>query len=106
MADELWFVDPSAGGNKTKIPLAPRPIDLVGKVVGLIDNTKEQADVILETIAHELRTRYGVKAATSGEPGCPVVAEELGGGPDDRIWVTRAELIGLVDEALRSRGLA
>lgn len=52
------------------------------------------------------RTRYGVKAASSGDPGCPVVAEELGGGPDDRIWVTRAELIGLVDEALRSRGLA
>ena len=61
MAEELWFVDPSAGGNKTKIPLAPRPIDLVGKVVGLIDNTKEQADVILETIAHELKTRYGMK---------------------------------------------
>ena len=61
MADELWFVDPTAGGNQTKIPLAPRPIDLVGKVVGLIDNTKEQADVILETIAHELRARYGVR---------------------------------------------
>ena len=61
MSNELWFVDPTAGGNKTKIPLAPRPIDLVGKVVGLIDNTKEQADVILETIAHELKTRYGVK---------------------------------------------
>ena len=61
MSEELWFVDPSAGGNKTKIPLAPRPIDLVGKVVGLIDNTKEQADVILETIAEELRAHYGVK---------------------------------------------
>ena len=61
MSEQLWFVDPTAGGNKTKIPLAQRPIDLVGKVVGLIDNTKEQADVILETIAQELRDRYGVK---------------------------------------------
>jgi hypothetical protein len=61
MADALWFVDPTAGGNKMKIALAPRPIDLVGKVVGLIDNTKEQADVILETVAQELRARYGVK---------------------------------------------
>ena len=61
MAEELWFVDPTAGGNKTKVPLAPRPIDLSGKVVGLIDNTKEQADVILETIAQELKTRYGAK---------------------------------------------
>jgi hypothetical protein len=61
MADELWFVDPTAGGNKAKIRLAQRPIDLAGKVVGLIDNTKEQADVILETVAQVLRERYGVK---------------------------------------------
>ena len=61
MDDELWFVDPTAGGNKSKVSLARRPIDLSGKVVGLIDNTKEQADVILETIAHELKSRYGVK---------------------------------------------
>ena len=60
MPNELWFIDPTAGGNKTKIALAPRPIDLVGKVVGLIDNTKEQADVILETVADVLRERYGV----------------------------------------------
>ena len=61
MSEELWFVDPTAGGNKSKVALARRPIDLSGKVVGLIDNTKEQADVILETIAHELKSRYGVK---------------------------------------------
>ena len=61
MAEELWFVDPTAGGNRTKIPLAPRPIDLAGKVIGMIDNTKEQADVILATVAAELRSRYGVK---------------------------------------------
>ena len=61
MSDDIWFVDPTAGGNKSKVALARRPIDLSGKVVGLIDNTKEQADVILETIAHELKSRYGVK---------------------------------------------
>ena len=27
----------------------------------MIDNTKEQADVILATVAEELRARYGVK---------------------------------------------
>jgi hypothetical protein len=32
-----------------------------------------------------------------------VVAEEYG---DERVTLTRTELIGLVDEALRSRGLA
>lgn len=61
MADELWFVDPTAGGGKVKMPLAARPIDLVGKVVGLIDNTKEQGDIILETVAQALRERYGAK---------------------------------------------
>ena len=60
MTNDLGFIDPTAGGNKGKIALAPRPMDLAGKVVGMIDNTKEQADVILETAAEILRSRYGV----------------------------------------------
>jgi hypothetical protein len=60
MANELGFIDPTEAGNQAKIALAPRPIDLAGKVVGLLDNTKEQADVILETVAKVLRERYGV----------------------------------------------
>jgi hypothetical protein len=35
-----------------------------------------------------------------------VVAEDLGAPGEERILVTRGELIGLVDEALRARGLA
>jgi hypothetical protein len=58
--DNLPFIDPTAGGSKARIALAPRPIDLAGKVVGMIDNTKEQADVILETVAEVLKSRYGV----------------------------------------------
>ena len=60
MTDNLGFIDPTAGGSRAKIALAPRPMDLAGKVVGLLDNTKEQADVILETIGQVLRERYGV----------------------------------------------
>ena len=60
MTNDLGFIDPTAGGSKGKIALAPRPMDLAGKVVGMIDNTKEQADVILETAAEILRSRYGV----------------------------------------------
>lgn len=52
----------------------------------------------------ESRTRYGVKSKVSGEPGCPVSAEEASAG--DRIEVTREELIALVEEALRARGVA
>ena len=61
MANELGFVDPTAGGVKEIILPAPRPTSLSGKVVGLIDNTKEQADIILPTIGEVLCERYGVE---------------------------------------------
>lgn len=60
MTDDPGFIDPTAGGSRAKIALAPRPMDLAGKVVGLLDNTKEQADIILETVADALRNCYGV----------------------------------------------
>ena len=54
------IIDPSAGGSRSKILPAPRPMDLRGKVVGFIDNSKEQADIILEAMAEGLREKYGV----------------------------------------------
>ena len=60
MNDALPWIDPTAGGGKAKIALAPRPMDLAGKIVGLLDNTKEQGDVILHTVGEALRERYGV----------------------------------------------
>ena len=60
MTDELPFIDPTRGDTKTKLQRAARPIDLAGKVVGLLDNTKEQADVILEALGDTLKQRYGV----------------------------------------------
>jgi L-fuculose-phosphate aldolase len=62
------------------------------------------------------RTRYGVKAQVAGEPGCPLATDEMAAGAtcsagaaqggEERFYVTRSELIGLVDEALKARGLA
>ncbi len=52
--------DPSVGTTKEVAP-AKRPESLSGKVVGLYDNTKEQADVILEAAGGDLKARYGVK---------------------------------------------
>ena len=60
MNDSLPWIDPTAGSGKAKVALAPRPMDLAGKVVGLLDNTKELADVILQTVADALRERHGV----------------------------------------------
>ena len=57
---DLPFIDPTRGGAGKKLQRAPRPMDLAGKVVGLLDNTKEQADVILEAVGEDLRKRYGV----------------------------------------------
>jgi L-fuculose-phosphate aldolase len=51
------------------------------------------------------RTRYGVPSRAGVEPGCPVVAEDIR-QEQEKFVVTREELIGLVDEALRARGVA
>ena len=56
-----WEVyDPSfvASGS---VATAKQPQSLVGKVVGLYDNTKDQADVILEVLGDELLKKHGVK---------------------------------------------
>jgi L-fuculose-phosphate aldolase len=52
------------------------------------------------------RTRYGVKARSAGEPGCPLAAEDLEPNGEEKFTVTRSELIGLVNEALRARGIS
>jgi hypothetical protein len=60
MAHVFGFIDPTVGGGTARIPPAVRPLDLAGTVVGLLDNTKEQAEVILQTIAEALRQHYGI----------------------------------------------
>jgi len=74
---------------------------------------REEVNKLLDS-----RTRYGVKAMSAGEPGCPVAAEEVGtascgvaGGPPSRsneehFYVSRTELVQMVEEALRARGVA
>ena len=61
MAVKMDFVDPTAGSAGKAISMAPRPADLSGKVLGILDNTKEQADIILQTLGEALREKYGVK---------------------------------------------
>ena len=60
MSTELGFIDPTANRPDRLVNLAERPISLNGKVIGLLDNTKEQADVILSTIGEALCERYGI----------------------------------------------
>ncbi len=58
--NDLPWIDPTAGSGKPKVALAARPMDLAGKVIGLLDNTKEQGDIILQTVGDALREHYGV----------------------------------------------
>lgn len=50
------------------------------------------------------RARYGVHSPSGMEPGAPAVAEDIA-CPSERIQVTRAELLALIEDALRSRGV-
>ena len=54
------FYDPSVATTKA-VSSAKRPASLEGKVIGLYDNTNEQADIILEALGEEFRRRHGVK---------------------------------------------
>ena len=80
---ELPFIDPSRGGSKIKFSKAVRPMDLAGKVVGMIDNTKEQGDVILATIGEALKEHYGVaeviirRKQYFSKPAAPELIDEL-----------------------------
>lgn len=56
---ELGFIDPTYVPKREIITLAKRPASLAGKVIGMLDNTKEQADVIFKTIGDILVERYG-----------------------------------------------
>ena len=55
------IIDPSAGGSGASIQLAPRPMDLRGKVVGFIDNTKPNFNHLVDDLADVLISNYGVK---------------------------------------------
>ena len=61
---------------------------------------KEEVQKLVES-----RTRYGIPGRAVAEPGCPVAAEDVKGSPE-RFEVTREELMALIDEALRLRGVA
>jgi hypothetical protein len=50
--------------TKAGLALAPRPGDLTGATVGLLENGKQNARLFLEEVADILRERYGAGAAT------------------------------------------
>ena len=77
------FIDPTAGGGKAKVALAPRPMDLAGKAVGLLDNTKEQGELILQTLGRALREHHGAAKVVLmakehySKPADPAIINEM-----------------------------
>lgn len=50
------------------------------------------------------RKRYGVNARSAIEPGCPIVAEDVT-PPAQKFEMTREDLVSIIEEVLRSRGI-
>ncbi len=65
------------------LTLASRPADLSGVKIGLLENGKQNARLLLEDVADVLRERYGAGAATLrrkevfSQPAPPELVDEL-----------------------------
>ena len=68
--------------------LAPRPTNLKGVKIGLLENGKQNARPLLEDVATLLRERYGAGEATLrrkenfAQPASPELVEQLSGESD------------------------
>ena len=81
MAIHELLLDPTgtdeAGQEST---LSPRPVTLNGLRIGLLDNTKPNATLLLEEIGSELQSRYGAgetRLYTKDYFGTPATADLL-----------------------------
>jgi hypothetical protein len=70
------LLDPTGDGDRgTDTALAPRLPSLAGLRVGLLENTKPNASVLLAAVADELQRDWGVRSSTmyaKGYFGTPV----------------------------------
>jgi hypothetical protein len=58
------LLDPTGDDvRETDTTLAPRPASLGGLTVGLLENTKPNASVLLATVARELQRVHGVRTS-------------------------------------------
>jgi hypothetical protein len=85
------ILDPTGLSTRPKAPaftLSPRPADLTGVRVGLLENGKQNARRLLEDVAAVLRDRYGAGEATLrrkeifSQPASPELVAELSAESD------------------------
>lgn len=59
----MQLFDPTSSPVPREVTLAPRPADLRGLRIGLVENTKFNSVPILTKLADRLRARYGMSVA-------------------------------------------
>jgi len=59
----MKLFDPTSSPRERTVTLAPRPRDLAGLRVGLVENTKFNSDRLLQKIGDILKQEYGAAEA-------------------------------------------
>ena len=91
MSDNLSdILDPTIPRPGQRIDYAPRPGDLSGLRIGLIDSTKKNSEAVLRKVAAELQARYGMRlqVVVRKHQRAPLLEEQI------------AELTGQADFAI------
>lgn len=57
------ILDPTIATAREPIAYVPRPLNLKGLRVGLIENTKKNSEEVLRALAHKLETVHGISIA-------------------------------------------
>ena len=80
------LIDPTVTTVQASIHMAPRPHDLDGLIVGLLNNGKSHADLVLDATHRLMLDRYdlqGIRNYQKGTPGAasrtftPEIIEEI-----------------------------
>jgi hypothetical protein len=80
---QYLLVDPTTQPLDTMFQAAPRLQDLTNKRLGLIDDSKENAQELLEELTAVLRQRFGIthvvyhRKPSASKPAAPEVIQEL-----------------------------
>jgi hypothetical protein len=54
------ILDPTIPRPEQRIDYAPRPANLRGLRIGVIDSTKRNSEAVLRNLAHELQAKHGM----------------------------------------------
>lgn len=75
MMSAMEILDPVGSTAAASRTLAPRPATLAGAVIGVLDNSKPNARVLLEGVARALAQKVGARDVKIwGKPGASIGA--------------------------------